>query len=88
MLENIINAYKKSHKFCELMQDYQDNNINYDDAISRNEFLELEHWREQSMQKSQAITILGSLLYFSRHPIKMITAQKYYNSSFGKPCKI
>jgi hypothetical protein len=88
MLEKIIEAYKKSEEFCELMTNYETKGIMHDEALEDETYKTLEAWREKSMQKQRKTTIIGSLAYLITHPSKMISAQKYYSSNFGKPCPI
>jgi hypothetical protein len=70
------------------MHDYEKNKVFYNQAIEQKEFSELESWTNTAREEFNAALITGSLAYFITHPKKMITAQKYYSSTFGKPCQV
>ena len=90
-LRKILEAYKLSHEFTEMMEEFEAGDIKYSDlekSVLADKYARHEEKREGMMRESRCETIAGAFFFLARHPKKMISAQKYYHNKFGKPCRI
>ena len=88
IVASLYAAYSLADTFCDTMLDYKTKGITYQDAMGLEEYARLEGTRETMMRNCHKATVAGSLAYLALHHGKMVSAQNYYHSGFGKPCPI
>ena len=88
-ISDIAESYKLSSEFVKLMSEFESKQLSRDNLSDYvKSWDDLENKRVSRMNNHKGAMIFGSLIYLTRHPKKMIAAQKYYREGFGATCPV